>query len=109
MVIETSKKNSLSWDAIFSCEGIKKYKLLPDSYKTVSKYLQIDPSEILMVACHPLDLNAAEKVGYKTALVRRKNEWGPEDPHKISEISNNRYDIDVKSFPELYRKLVIKK
>ncbi len=105
MVIETSRKNGLSWDAIFSCEGIQKYKLLPDSYKTVSKYLQLDPSEIMMVACHPLDLNAAEKVGFNTALVRRNNEWGGEDPHKVAEIKNDRYTIDVNSFPDLLKKL----
>ena len=105
MVIETSRKNGLSWDAIFSCEGIQKYKLLPESYETVSKYLQLDPSEIMMVACHPLDLNAAEKVGFHTALVRRKNEWGGEDPHKVGEIKNDRYTIDVNSFSDLLKEL----
>ena len=105
MVIETSRQNELSWDAIFSCEGLQKYKLLPESYKAVSKYLQLDPSEIMMVACHPLDLNAAEKVGFNTALVRRKNEWGGEDPLKVAEIKNDRYTIDVDSFPDLLKKL----
>jgi 2-haloacid dehalogenase len=59
----------------------------------------------MMVACHPLDLNAAEKVGFNTALVRRNNEWGGEDPHKVAEIKNDRYTIDVDSFPDLLKKL----
>ncbi len=33
-----------------------------------------------MVFCHNLDLNAAHRTGFCTALVRRPDEWGPEGP-----------------------------
>ena len=40
----------------------------------------LEPSEILKVACHNFDLNAARACGFKTAFVRRPSEWGTEDP-----------------------------
>jgi 2-haloacid dehalogenase len=103
LIIDTAKRNGLSWDAVFSCEMIGKYKLLPFSYQQVAKWLVMDPSDIMMVACHNFDLNAARAVGYKTAFVRRPDEWGaagPPDP-----IPDDRHDIIADDFPDLVRKL----
>ena len=36
----------LTWDGIFSCEGIGKYKILPEAYETAAKWLQLKPEEI---------------------------------------------------------------
>ena len=99
LILDTAKKNGLSWDAIFSCEGIRKYKILPESYQTVAKYLQLDVSECCMVACHNFDLDAARAVGFRTAFVRRPHEWGPAGPPDPS--ANPDCDIIVDSFPEL--------
>lgn len=30
----------------------------------------------MMIACHPVDLDADRGVGFRTALVRRPREWG---------------------------------
>ena len=107
LIIDTAKVNGISWDSVFSCEGIGKYKLLPEAYLTVAKYLQLEPGQVCMVACHDFDLNAAKAVGFKTAMVRRPDEWGgaeglesppPDKPH----------DIVVDSFPELAEALGIK-
>ena len=103
IIIDTARRNGLSWDAVFSCEAIGKYKVLPDAYDTVAHYLQLDPSQICMVACHNFDLDAAKKQGFKTAFVKRPNEWGhdsPPDPEP-----NPIHDIVVDSFPELAQKL----
>lgn len=103
IVIDTSRHNRLSWDAVISCEGIGKYKLLPDAYLTAAKFLQLEPSECCMVACHNFDLDAAKAVGFKTAFVRRPDEWGnagPPDPEPHAE-----HDIIVDTFPELAREL----
>jgi 2-haloacid dehalogenase len=93
----------LHWDAVISCEGIGKYKLLPEAYYACAKYLQLDPAECLMVACHNFDLNAARACGFKTAFVRRPNEWGaggPPDP-----VPDPHHDVVVDTFPELARAL----
>jgi len=102
-IIDTAKRNGLTWDAVFSCEGIGKYKILPEAYYTCAKYLQLDPGQCLMVACHNFDLDAAKACGFKTAFVRRPDEWGaagPPDPEP-----HPHHDIVVTSFPELARRL----
>ena len=105
MIIDTAKKNGLNWDAVLSCEGIGKYKTLPEAYLTAAKWLQLEPGEICMVACHNFDLDAAKNAGFNTAFVRRPDEWGaagPPDPDP-----NPHYDIIVDSFPDLARQLGI--
>ena len=103
LIIDTAKKNNLSWDAVFSCEGIGKYKILPEAYNKVAHFLQLNTENCLMVACHNFDLNAAKKVGFKTAFIKRPNEWGEEvspDP-----IPNPNHDIIVNDFKELEKVL----
>ncbi len=67
------------------------------------QFLQLDPSECCMVACHNFDLNAAKACGYNTAFVRRPDEWGAEGPPDPE--PDPRHDIVVASFPELAEKL----
>ncbi len=80
LVIDVSRRNGITWDAIISCEMIGVYKTKPAAYLTAAKWLQLDPSGILMVACHNFDLDAARAAGYQTAFVRRPDEWGPPGP-----------------------------
>ncbi|KIN63985.1 L-specific mono chloro propionoic acid dehalogenase [Sulfitobacter noctilucicola] len=99
IIMDTARRNGLAWDAVFSCEAIGKYKVLPEAYDTVAHYLQLDPSQICMVACHNFDLDAAKGRGYKTAFVRRPMEWGkdgPPDPEP-----NEIHDIVVDDFASL--------
>lgn len=103
IIMDTARRNGLSWDAVFSCEAIGKYKILPEAYETVAHYLQLKPSEICMVACHNFDLDAAKAVGFNTAFVRRPREWGnasPPDPEP-----NPIHDIIVDDFPSLAKAL----
>lgn len=103
IIMDTARRNGLHWDAVVSCEAIGKYKLLPEAYRTCAKYLQLDPGEICMVACHNFDLNAARACGFRTAFVRRPDEWGgggPPDPEPAPH-----HDIIVDTFPELAHRL----
>ena len=103
MIIDTAKRNNLSWDAVLSCEGIGKYKTLPEAYLTAAKWLQLEPEECCMVACHNFDLDAAKNTGFKTAFIRRPDEWGadgPPDPEP-----NPMHDIVATGFPDLARQL----
>lgn len=102
-IIDTARANGLSWDVVISCEAIGKYKILPESYRTAARFLQLDPSECCMVACHNFDLDAAKAQGFRTAFVRRPDEWGeagPPDP-----TPNPHHDIIVDTFPELAARL----
>ena len=99
LVIDVSRKNGFDWDTIISCEMIGHYKTRPEAYQTAAKWLQLDPSEILMVACHNFDLNAARSCGYQSAFVRRPAEWGPSGPPDPA--PNPAHDIIVDDFSEL--------
>ena len=99
IIIDTARANGLSWDAVISCEGIGKYKPLPEAYETAARFLQLKPEQVCMVACHNFDLDAAKRVGFKTAFVRRPAEWGkagPPDP-----TPNPDHDLVVDDFPQL--------
>ena len=103
LVVDVSKRNGIDWDAIISCEMIGMYKTRPEAYMTAAKWLQLDPSEILMVACHNFDLNAALGCGYKTAFVKRPNEWGPGGPP--DPVPNPAHTMVLEDFPELATRL----
>ncbi|MCA0975024.1 hypothetical protein LCL99_11130 [Halomonas denitrificans] len=83
MILDTAKHNRLNWDAVFSCEGLGKYKLLPQTYLMVAEYLQLQPEQCCMVACHEYDLDAARAVGFKTAYLHRPEEWGSDSPPSL--------------------------
>ena len=77
LIVDTCKRSGIVWDTVISCESIGVYKPRPLAYNTAARWLQLEPSECLMVAAHGLDLAAAAKCGFKTALVHRPTEWGP--------------------------------
>ena len=56
-----------------------------------------------MVACHNFDLDAAKRVGFKTAFVKRPDEWGGEGPP--DPVPNPGHDIIADNFPDLLKKL----
>lgn len=99
LVVDVSRRNAITWDAIISCEMIGVYKPHPEAYTTAARWLNLEPAQILMVACHNFDLNAAHKAGLRTAFVRRPDEWGPEGPPDPK--PNMAYDFIEDGFAEL--------
>ena len=71
LIIDTARRNRLHCDAVISCEMLGVYKPLADAYRHTARLLQLDCDEILMIACHNFDLDAARGVGYRTCFVRR--------------------------------------
>lgn len=103
LVVDVSRKNGIDWDAVIACEMMRVYKTRPEAYQRAAQLLQTPPSDILMVACHNFDLDAARGEGYPTAFVRRPDEWGaagPPDP-----TPNRACDIVVDGFAELADRL----
>ena len=104
LVIDVSRRNGLTWDAIVSCEMIGVYKPHREAYVTAARWLNLAPDRILMVACHNFDLNAAHAAGLRTAFVARPDEWGPAgppDPHP-----NMAYDHIVDCFATLCQQVL---
>ncbi len=99
LVVDVSRRNGIDWDAIISCAMIGVYKPQPMAYATAARWLALQPAQILMVACHNFDLNAAHAAGFCTAFVRRPDEWGPEGPPDPK--PNMAYDFVVDGFDAL--------
>ena len=103
LVVEVSRKNSITWDCLISCEMIGIYKPRPEAYHTAARWLALEPHEILMVACHNFDLMAARAAGYCSAFVRRPTEWGPSGPPDPR--PNPAHDLVVDTFFDLAQQL----
>ena len=103
LIIDTARRNGLTWDVVLSCEGLGVYKLLPEAYRQTAARLQLSPDECLMVASHPYDLDAARSVGFKTALIRRPDEWGPEAREAPPHGQSGPYDLELDDLIELAR------
>jgi len=99
LIVDVSRRNGIDWDAVIPCEMLRVYKPLPDAYRRTAAFLAVEPGEILMVACHNFDLDAARGEGYRTAFVRRPDEWGPTGPP--DPVPNLGCDLVVPGFAEL--------
>jgi len=104
LVVDVSRRNRIAWDAVISCEMIGVYKPHAQAYATAARWMALEPSQILMVACHNFDLNAAHKAGFRTAFVRRPDEWGPEGPPDPK--PNMDYDFIADGFEALQHQLL---
>jgi 2-haloacid dehalogenase len=76
LVVDSSKYNGLAWDGILSCEFLGHYKPAPEAYRAGVRLLGLEPQQVMMVAAHPWDLQAARNAGLRTAYVPRPGERG---------------------------------
>ena len=75
-----AKRGGMPWDCIISTELRGTYKPAREAYLLASSLLDVQPEEVMLVAAHNNDLQGAQKVGLRTALVLRPHEWGPNAP-----------------------------
>ncbi|WP_026123391.1 haloacid dehalogenase type II [Nocardiopsis chromatogenes] len=73
-----TKQAGLRFDCILSAELARTYKPDRRVYLRAAELLGIEPGRLLMVACHPDDLEGAAGAGFRTAYIPRPLEWGPE-------------------------------
>lgn len=55
----------------FSVESVKKFKPAPETYQLVAREMQVEPCDMILVACHLWDTVGAQAAGYQGALVTR--------------------------------------
>jgi 2-haloacid dehalogenase len=89
----------LPFDRTLSAEAVQKYKPNPAVYQMAIADLGLQPGEILMVAAHKYDLDAAKAQGLRTAFVARPLELGPNG--NVDTTPNPAYDYNVASLAEL--------
>jgi len=76
LLTRLARAAGLTFDCILSTELARTYKPDPRAYRLVPGYFEVPPERVLMVACHPYDLEAAAREGMRTAYVPRPLEWG---------------------------------
>jgi 2-haloacid dehalogenase len=72
-----ARRNGWHWDAILGAEHARDYKPKPEVYRAAADAFDCAPNEVLMVAAHSSDLEAAARAGLRTAHIARPNEHGP--------------------------------
>ncbi|OZG30595.1 haloacid dehalogenase, type II [Williamsia sp. 1138] len=78
LLSEMAKRNNFGWDVIGGADLWRHYKPAPEVYLGLAELMQVEPREMMMVATHASDLEAARACGLRTAYVARPREWGPE-------------------------------
>ncbi|MFO7746807.1 MAG: haloacid dehalogenase type II [Orrella sp.] len=76
LLANMAKHAGLPWDLSFSTEWFKAYKPMPESYLGVANAMRVEPSQVMLCACHNDDLRSARAVGLKTAFWARPTEYG---------------------------------
>jgi 2-haloacid dehalogenase len=106
LLTNMAKNGGLPWDCVLSAELFRHYKRDPEVYKGAAQLLGLPIEQVMMVAAHKDDLDAARKTGMKTAFVPRPKEHGPE--RTIDTSSESWMDVTASSMEDLAEKLGIR-
>lgn len=77
LLVDLTRYADLRFDTILSAELAHSYKPDPSVYLTAVRLLGVPVGQVMLVACHQWDLDAAAAAGLRTAYVSRPLEWGP--------------------------------
>jgi 2-haloacid dehalogenase len=77
LMADLARRNGWHWDAILGAEIARDYKPKAEVYLAACAAFDCAPHEVLMVAAHSSDLEAAARAGLRTAHIARPNEHGP--------------------------------
>ena len=104
LLVDMAKYSKLPWDVIFSAELVKAYKPDPRTYQMTYELLGLQPQQVMLVAAHKNDLQAAQAVGLRAGFVSRPLEYGP---GKTSDTASEEdgFDIVASDFEDLARQL----
>src|ERR1700743_189147 len=96
LLTKREKFAGLQWDLVMSAELFEHYKPDPETYLGAARLLCLKPEQVMMVAAHNHDLQAAQKYGLKTAFVARPTEYGPLQKRDFE--AEGEWDIIAKDF-----------
>jgi 2-haloacid dehalogenase len=100
LLTEMAKAGGLPWDFVISTELFRAYKPASEVYTGAARLLQRSPEEVMLVAAHASDLDAARANGMRTAYVPRPREWGPVSRSEPDMVTD-RFDIVARDFLDL--------
>jgi 2-haloacid dehalogenase len=99
LLVEMARHAGLPWDCVLSAEIFRAYKPDPAVYLGAARLLGVEPGQLVLVAAHPGDLEAAQRAGLKTAYVPRPLEHGPGGP--MEPVGTRRFDWTAPDFDAL--------
>src|SRR3954468_11892642 len=103
LMTDLAKHARLPWDVILGAELARHYKPDREVYQSAADFLDLKPSDVMMVAAHLGDLRAAKQVGLKTAFVVRPLEYGPDGKPDLK--AEGIADISAMDFNDLAKQL----
>lgn len=103
LLTNMAKHAGLPWDLILSAEIFGHYKPDKEAYLGAASILGLAPDEVMLVAAHNNDLEAAQSFGLKTAFVPRVTEYGPLQNRDFG--PEGKWDYIVKDFNDLADRL----
>ena len=74
LLVNMAKHSGLPWDSILSADLLGHFKSDPETYLSAARALTLEPGQVMMVAAHKADLEAASACGLHTAFVPRPRE-----------------------------------
>jgi len=77
LMVDLARRNGLAWDAILGAELARDYKPKAVVYLAAASAFDCAPRQVMMVAAHSSDLQAAAAAGLRTAFIVRPDEHGP--------------------------------
>jgi 2-haloacid dehalogenase len=99
LLTNMAKHAGLPWDCILSAENVQHYKPDPKVYCLVPDLFDLKPDQVMLVAAHENDLQAAQKHGLRTGYVRRPLEHGP--GKAVAVPAADKYDFVAQDFLDL--------
>ena len=102
LMTDLAKHSALPWDCILGAELARHYKPDREVYQSAADFLDLPPSQVMMVAAHLGDLRAAKTVGLKTAFVARPLEYGPKGK---PDLTADGVDLSATDFNDLATQL----
>lgn len=96
LMTRLARHAGLPWDAILGADISRTYKPMPRTYLAAAEALQLEPSQVALVAAHNDDLHAARSVGMRAIFVPRPTEYGPEQTSDLQ--SDSDWDLVASDF-----------
>jgi 2-haloacid dehalogenase len=99
LLVDMAKHAGLPWDVVLGSDISRAYKPDPVAYRTPAHLLGLEPGEVMLIAAHNGDLEAAKNSGLATGFVARPSESGPDQTADLA--PSGAWDVSGSTLTEL--------
>lgn len=103
LILTMAKRAKIPWDLILGAQITRAYKPKPEAYLRCAHLLGLKPEEVMMVAAHNYDLEAASALGLRTGFVLRPKEHGEHQTTDLAPAAQ--WDVIATDFEDLATKM----